>query len=323
MAFVFVLCNVRSSDFVHFEKILKSNNVQYLYGTIFIECFSKKRLSKRIIWIMCIKCIIYLYRCMITYNQIHLCIGNTDAAATYQPMQYFNIIKPEPTEAVPPFGGVVTTTRSYSLHPMGTSPQPQSNVQMLRPQLSPGRTPSPMEYNPYASPVMQPQLSPQYQPSSSNMTQQPSVGIHVPQQCPFLQENNLQDADQLITLNKVTSEQQNTGLQPIYNDDNLEKIDVATGLGIDGQQYFNLSLNSADLAEFPVFDTTFSTNLLSGLSISEYTKDDGASENVNLEANCVEDNNIMTDSYTNLTKNTIQELYNLNDIYKPNRSHDN
>lgn len=86
-----------------------------------------------------------------------------------------------------------------------------------RPQLSPGRTPSPMEYNPYTSPVMQPQLSPQYQPSSSNVTQQPSIGIHVPQQYSFLQ-NNLQDAEQLIALNKITSEQQNTGLQPIYND---------------------------------------------------------------------------------------------------------
>ncbi|KAL2722145.1 proto-oncogene c-Rel-like isoform X6 [Vespula maculifrons] len=242
-------------------------------------------------------------------------------AATYQPMQYFNIIKPEPTEAVPPFGGIVTSTGSYSLHPIGTSPQPQSNVQTLRPQLSPGRTPSPMEYNPYSSPVMQPQLSPQYQPSSSNVTQQPSIGIHVPQQYSFLQ-NNLQDAEQLIALNKITSEQQNTGLQPIYNDDNLAKIDVATGLGIDGQQYFDLNLNSADLAEFPVFDTTLSTNLLSGLSISEYTKDE-ASEHANLEANCVEDNNIMTDSYTNLTKNTIQELCSLNDIYKPTRSHDN
>lgn len=58
----------------------------------------------------------------------------------------------------------------------------------------------------------------------------------------------------------------------MYSIDNLAKIDVATGLGIDGQQYFDLNLNSADLAEFPVFDTTLSTNLLSGLSISEYTK---------------------------------------------------
>ncbi|XP_046820608.1 embryonic polarity protein dorsal-like isoform X4 [Vespa crabro] len=255
-------------------------------------------------------------------NQIHLCIGNTDAAATYQPMQYFNIIKPEPMEAVPPFGGIVTTKGSFSLHSMGTSSQPQSNMQTLRPQVSPGRTPSPMEYNPYTSPVMQPHLSPQYQPSTSNVTQQPSVGIHVPQQCSFLQENNLQDAEQLIALNKITSEQQNTGLQPIYNNDNLEKIDMTTGLSIDSQQYFDLSLNSADLAEFSVFDNTLSTNLLSGLSISEYTKD-GTSENANLEANCVGDNNTMTDSYTNLTKNTIQELCSLNDIYKPTRSHDN
>lgn len=58
----------------------------------------------------------------------------------------------------------------------------------------------------------------------------------------------------------------------MYSIDNLEKIDVTTGLGIDGQQYFDLNLNSTDLAEFPVFDSTLSTNLLSGLSISEYTK---------------------------------------------------
>lgn len=93
-----------------------------------------------------------------------------------------------------------------------------------RPQVSPGRTPSPMEYNPYTSPVMQPHLSPQYQPSSSNMAQQPSLGIHVPQQCSFLQENNLQDAEQLIALNKITSEQQNAGLQPIYNNGKITYI---------------------------------------------------------------------------------------------------
>lgn len=50
----------------------------------------------------------------------------------YQPRQYFNIIKPEPMEAVPAFGGIVTSTGSFSLHSMGASSQPQSNMQTLR-----------------------------------------------------------------------------------------------------------------------------------------------------------------------------------------------
>ncbi|XP_015172824.1 PREDICTED: embryonic polarity protein dorsal-like isoform X3 [Polistes dominula] len=302
------------------------------------------------------------------------------AEAAYQNAQYYNIIKPEPVEAGPlPFGRYTTNLGSYSLQsqpqtqsqpqlqstPQQQLPlqsQPLSNLQTLRPQVSPGRatspmeygsynlkyfnvtfvlfiilnltplildlsyrpqvspcrTASPMEYNSYNPLLAQTHLSPSYQPSSSNMTQQPSVGISVPEQYSFLQESNLSNTDQMI-LSKVTSKHLNTGLEPIYNNGNLDKIDLATDLGIN-QQYFDLTLNTAGLGEFETFDTELSTNLLSGLSISEDLKEEG-NDNVKLETDNVGENN-MTDSYTNITKNTIQELCDLNDIYRHNKNDD-
>ncbi|XP_043491218.1 embryonic polarity protein dorsal-like isoform X3 [Polistes fuscatus] len=295
------------------------------------------------------------------------------AEAAYQNIQYFNIIKPEPVETRPLSFGRYTTTNlgSYSLQsqsqlqtqpqtqsPSKLQPQPQpqpqlqsppqpqlplqsqplSNLQTLRPQVSPGRaaspmeyglynlkpqvspcqTASPMEYNSYNPLLTQTHLPPSYQPLSSNMTQQPSVGISAPEQYSFLPESNLSNTEQMI-LSKVTPKQLNTGLEPIYDNGDLDKINIATDLGIN-QQYFDLTLNTVGLGEFETFDAELSTSLLSGLSISEDLKDEG-NENVKLETDNVGENN-MTDSYTNITKNTIKELCDLNDIYRHNKSDD-
>ncbi|XP_014609305.1 PREDICTED: embryonic polarity protein dorsal-like isoform X3 [Polistes canadensis] len=294
------------------------------------------------------------------------------AEAAYQNIQYFNIIKPEPVETGPlSFGTYTTNLGSYSLQsqsqlqtqpqtqsPSKLQPQPQlqpqlqspsqpqlplqsqplSNLQILRPQVSPGRaaspmeygsynlkpqvspcqTASPMEYNSYNPILTQTHLPPSYQPSSSNMTQQPSVGISAPEQYSFLPESNLSNTEQML-LSKVTSKQLNTGLEPIYDNGDLSKINIATDLGIN-QQYFDLTLNTVGLGEFETFDAELSTSLLSGLSISEDLKDE-ENENVKLETDNVGENN-MTDSYTNITKNTIQELCDLNDIYRHNKSDD-
>ncbi|KAK2580701.1 hypothetical protein KPH14_011331 [Odynerus spinipes] len=224
-----------------------------------------------------------------------------------QPVQYnFNLLKLEPVEPGPLYGGSIASPGSLSLYSVdATSPQP--NMQTLRPQVSPGRTPSPMEYNPYTPPLMQPQLSPQYQPSSSNMTQPPSVGLNVQQQYQFLQQNNPHGSEQLM-LNQVTSEHDVANLLSIHNAGNL-------------QYSFDLGLNQLDLAEIADFGTTLSENLSSGLSISESTKPE-TNEHANLEAHGMEESNNMTDSFTKLTNTTIQELRNLNNMYKTTTNND-
>lgn len=231
-----------------------------------------------------------------------------DAAMLNQPIQYnFNIIKAEPLERVSPFGAAAASGPSFPLYSVGTtSPQPQPPMQTLRPQLSPGRTPSPMEYSPYNPALIQPQLSPQYQ--NTHVMQQPTTSANVQQ---FLYPHDqlpAQGQEQLI-LNRVTANYQGE-LQTIDN----SAADVTSVLDMDSQQYsFDLSLNQLDSAELAAFGTALSENLSSGLSISDSSKPETSKgeEPVN-----------MTDSFTRLTNNTIQELCTLNSIYKPARGVD-
>ncbi|KOC69051.1 hypothetical protein WH47_09608 [Habropoda laboriosa] len=244
-----------------------------------------------------------------------------DAAMLNQPNQYnFNIIKPEPIERISPYGGPVGSG-SFPLYSMGTtSPQPQSSMQTLRPQLSPGRTPSPMEFSPYNPALIQSQLSPQYQSASSHIVQQPSAGTHAAQY-PYVHNTLQAQLQEQLVLNRMTSNYQD-GLHPLTNTGSaVEGADVTSVLDMDSQQYsFDLSLNQLDSAELAAFGTALSENLSSGLSISDSIKPE-TSKGVNAEASNMEENN-MTDSFTRITNNTIQELCNLNSMYKSRRGFD-
>lgn len=75
-----------------------------------------------------------------------------------------------------------------------------------RPQVSPGRTPSPMEYNSYNPHLIQPQLSPQFQSTNSHVVQQPTTGTHIQQPFPYNIHDTLQTQPQgQLILNRVTS----------------------------------------------------------------------------------------------------------------------
>ncbi|KZC09124.1 hypothetical protein WN55_11588, partial [Dufourea novaeangliae] len=237
-----------------------------------------------------------------------------------QPIQYnFNIIKPEPIDRISPYGGPVTSGGSFPLYSMGTN-SPQSTIQTLRPQVSPGRTPSPMEYNPYNSHLIQPQLSPQYQPTSSHVVQQQPSAVTRIQHFPYVHDTLPGQPQEQLILNRVTSNYQE--LQALDNAGGVGGTDVTSVLDMDSQQYsFDLSLNQLDSAELAAFGTALSENLSSGLSISDSNKPE-TSKGINQEASTVGESSNMTDSFTRITNSTIQELCTLNSMYKPTRQID-
>ncbi|XP_012152813.2 dorsal isoform X2 [Megachile rotundata] len=229
-----------------------------------------------------------------------------------QPTPYnLNVIKPEPAGRISPYGGSVGSGGSFVYSP--GNPQPQAAMQNLRPHISPGRTPSPMEYSPYNPALVQPQLSPQCQPTSSHL-QQPSTSTNA-QQFLYLQ-NTLQPQEQL-PLNRAT---QNYGdeLQMLNNaaGEIQNRTDVTNVLDMDIQQYnFDWSLNPLDSTELAELGQTLSENLSSGLSISDSINVD-VNSGANAEASNVGESN-MTDSFTRITNNTLRELTTLNNMYKP------
>ncbi|XP_070515488.1 dorsal protein isoform X3 [Cardiocondyla obscurior] len=195
-------------------------------------------------------------------------IAETEKHAGNQPIN-FNIVKAEPAERLSPFGGPgVSNTSGLNLQPVKLSPQPHSSMQTLRPQVSPGRTPSPMDgsYNSY-NPVIQQQ----YQPLQSNMPVTTDVPFSYQTQLP--NQSQLQQSNaNLLMLNKVTLNQ--GGLQPINNTGNSEG---ACLLDMDSQQ-FNFDWNT-DFVDFG----NLSANLSTGLSISDSIQPD---------ANNAEENNM-------------------------------
>ncbi|XP_071864541.1 dorsal isoform X2 [Bombus fervidus] len=239
------------------------------------------------------------------------------AAALNQPIQYnFNIVK---SEKISPYGGSVGSGGSFPLYSMGTtSPQPQSSMQTLRPQVSPGRA-SPMEYSPYNSALIQSQPSPQYQSTSSHIVQQPSTGTYAQQQFPYIHDILQVHPQEQLVLNRVTSNYHEE-FQSLDNAaGGVEGADVTSVLDMDSRQYsFDLSFNQLDSAELAAFDTALSENLSSGLSISDSTKPETNKE-TNTGSSNIEESNNMTDSFTRITNNTIQELCTLNNMYKPTR----
>lgn len=190
---------------------------------------------------------------------------------------------------------------------------------VYRPQLSPGRTPSPMEYSPYNPAVIQPQLSPQYQQGNTRVTQpQQATGAHAQQPFAYIQEQGQEQ----IVLNRVTPTYQEQGLQQLVNPGEATGANASNILDMDNQQFsFDLSLNQFDSAELAVFGTALAENLSSGLSISDSSKAETSKDGNAGEANAAESIN-MTDSFTRITNNTIQELCTLNSMYKPAREID-
>ncbi|XP_011055473.1 PREDICTED: uncharacterized protein LOC105146725 [Acromyrmex echinatior] len=104
----------------------------------------------------------------------------------------YNIIKAEPVERIPLFGSSGANTSNLNLQPISSFSQSHISMQTLRPQISPGRTPSPMDYNP--SLVQQP-----YQPSNvTPVMQQPNM-LDVQ----FYNEPQLSDQSQLNQLTEL------------------------------------------------------------------------------------------------------------------------
>ncbi|XP_043274771.1 embryonic polarity protein dorsal-like isoform X2 [Venturia canescens] len=219
-----------------------------------------------------------------------------------QPIRYnFNLVKPEPMDnALSPYGGCMAGATS-PLYPVGNSspPLPSLSAQSLRPRLSPRRTPSPMDCMTYNIPSMQPQPNlqiPYLETQNPQPILQSSAGSEIPHQMAYDQQQPRATATVEAGL----------GLEPLMNaaDNNV--------LDLDSQQYsFDMSLNQLDSAELAIFGTALSENLSSGLSISDPVKVKGVGGNNG------EGNNSMTDSFTRLTTNTIQEICTLNSMYKP------
>ncbi|XP_043519475.1 proto-oncogene c-Rel-like isoform X2 [Frieseomelitta varia] len=242
--------------------------------------------------------------------------------ALNQPIEYnFNIVKSEPKENISPYGNPVGSGGSFPLYSMGTtSPRPQSSMQTLRPQVSPGRI-SPIEYNPYNPALIQSQSSPQYQSTNNHIVPR-LTETYAQQQFPYVHDMlQIQPQEQLV-LNRVTSNYHEEFQSLDNTAGEVKGADVTSVLDMDSQQYsFDSSLIQLDSAELAAFGTALSENLSSGLFISDSPKSE-TSKAANAEPSNIEESSNMTDSFTRITNNTIQELCTLNNMYKPTREVD-
>ncbi|KAH0945556.1 hypothetical protein HN011_011334 [Eciton burchellii] len=227
-------------------------------------------------------------------------VAETEKRAGNQSIS-FNIVKTEPAGRISPFGGSSISPGRFNLQPTRSSQQSHSNMQSLRAQISPGRTPSPMEYSTYSSSLMQQQYQPNIQPimQQSNLPAAMDVQAfsYVPDQ-PQLHQTE----PNLLMLNRVMPENQATELQPVNN------IGITGGaclLDMDNQQ-FNFDWNSADLADF---GANLSANLSTGLSICD---------SIQPETSNAEERNSMTERISWIN----QELTALNKILKSNAEND-
>ncbi|XP_070166000.1 dorsal protein isoform X2 [Polyergus mexicanus] len=224
-------------------------------------------------------------------------VAETEKHARNQPIS-FNIVKAEPAGRISPFRGPASTSvGNFGLQSVRLSSQPHSSIHALKPQVSPGRTPSPMEYSTYNPSLVQQHYQPNIQPIMPNMSATTDI-----QAFSYVDQLQLQSEPNLLMLNRVTSENQG-GSQPVNN---IETAGAPCLLDMDSQQ-FNFDWNSADLADF---GANLSANLSTGLSISDSIQPE-------VESN-VEERNSMTDRITWIN----QELSALNKILKPNREND-
>ncbi|KAL6447394.1 hypothetical protein ACFW04_001538 [Cataglyphis niger] len=222
-------------------------------------------------------------------------VAEAEKHSRNQPIS-FNIIKAEPAGRISPFTGPASAG-NFDLQSVTSSLQPHNSMQALRPQVSPGRTPSPMEYTTYNPSLVQQQYQPNIQPIMPNVSAMTDV-----QAFSYVDQLQLQSEPNLLMLNRVTSENQGDS-QPANN---IETAGAPCLLDMDSQQ-FNFDWNSADLADF---GANLSANLSTGLSISDSIQPEVGSN--------IEERNSMTERITWIN----QELSALNKILKPNREND-
>lgn len=208
----------------------------------------------------------------------------------------------------------------------GTSPQPQYifPVENL-----PGRTPSPLDAQNYAyTPSNYPNITPPPMniPPAQQQQQQATAsmvgGTNI-----LTGGGNIQMSHMSIGLSNYMLAQQNWNVANVADDQtagsfhtaaeasNAMNVVDSAGAGLssvldlDSQEL--TQLDSAELAGLNLFDANLSENLSNNLSLSDiktdthHVKEDVAQEN-------------MTDSFTRLTTATIDNICNLNNMYKPN-----
>ncbi|XP_032665873.1 proto-oncogene c-Rel-like isoform X3 [Odontomachus brunneus] len=236
------------------------------------------------------------------------------------------IVQNELADRISPFGSAAAIG-SYTLPLSVINHQQKIMPSHLRTQVSPGRTPSPMEYNTAYSPPsvqqQQQQQSPQqYQPSISPIMQMPSSSINANLYSYTPEQARLQQVEpNLYTLGKVqdsmshAKENQGPELQLVELDNAsiAATPDVTKLLDMDTQQ-LNFDYSLMDSNDFTDFGS-LSANLSSGLSLT-----DGMQPST---SNAEETN--QTNSMTEETNRIIwikQELSTLNNIFKPNRRND-
>ncbi|XP_025265523.1 uncharacterized protein LOC105250877, partial [Camponotus floridanus] len=224
-------------------------------------------------------------------------VAETEKRVRNQPIS-FNIVKAEPAGRISPFGGLASTSAgNFSLQSVRSSSQPHGSMQALRPQVSPGRTPSPMEYSTYNPSLVQQQYQPNIHPIMPNVPVSTDV-----QAFSYIDQLQLQPEPNLMMLNRVTLGTQ----EESHPANNISNAGAPCLLDMDSQQ-FNFDWNSADLADF---GANLSANLSTGLSISDSIQPEIGSN--------VEERNSMTERITWIN----QELSALNKILKPNREND-
>lgn len=220
---------------------------------------------------------------------------------------------------------------SPAYHPQGgTSPQPQYifPVENL-----PGRTPSPLDAPNYAfTPSNFPNITPppmNIQPAQQQQQQQATASMVVGGTSLLTTGGggNIQMSHMSVGLSNYMLAQQNWNVANVADDQtagsfhtaaeasNAMNVGDSAGAGLssvldlDSQEL--TQLDSAELAGLNLFDANLSENLSNNLSLSDiktdthHVKEDVAQEN-------------MTDSFTRLTTATIDNICNLNNMYKPN-----
>ncbi|GLV39989.1 dorsal [Carabus blaptoides fortunei] len=221
------------------------------------------------------------------------------ARQLHSQLNMFNIpaetsVKIEPRDTSPsPYGGQMYGGSGFSpvYNPQGgTSSQPQYlfPVDNLA-----GRTPSPLDAQNYAFP-----------PSNfPNITPPPPMNIQSPAITTSMNWNVANVTDDQAGPFNTAAEASNA-----MNVVDSAGAGLSSVLDLDSQEL--TQLDSAELAGLNLFDANLSENLSNNLSLSDiktdtHHKEDMAQEN-------------MTDSFTRLTTATIDNICNLNNMYKPN-----
>ncbi|XP_011496611.1 PREDICTED: proto-oncogene c-Rel-like [Ceratosolen solmsi marchali] len=208
------------------------------------------------------------------------------------PQYNFNLIKSEPSDRLSPFGGPsISSATSPTMFQVGNTNAGAGNFCTLRPIHSPERTPSPMECPLYNIPPVQ---------SGLGCCSLQPIMIAQTSPSPMLVQDTM-----VGSLSIEPDVHYPLGDTNIISDAIGNAINIGNALDTT-QQTSDFDLN------FSQFDNVDLTNL----NISDIVK-----EAVNGEegASTIAEESCMTDSFTKLTRNTIQELCSLNNMYKTTR----